>query len=72
MDEVFTLTQGTNSPNREEKFVYSSSSIYGIVDFLIKGDESANKYHIYVTDYSHNSIPYEDWERSSNHEFKRT
>lgn len=61
MDEVFTLTQEINSPNKEENYIYSSSNIYDIIDFLIKGDEPANKYHIYVTDFNHSSTPYEDW-----------
>ena len=62
MDEVFTLTK-FNRNSRTEDFVYSSQSIYDIIDKMFSVEDYAeiNDFQIYVTDYGRNSIPYKEW-----------
>lgn len=62
MDEVFTLTKKIDTFDGEvERFICSSSSIYDIIDNMFSESAPIYSYHIYVTDFDHNSISYEDW-----------
>ena len=61
MDEVFTLTK-LNPESREEDFVYSSQSIFDIIDKMYSvGFCNIEDFKIYVTCYNGNSIPYKEW-----------
>ena len=61
MDRVFTLTQ-MNHTSHSEDFVYSSQSIYDILDKMFSvGYAEIHDFQIYVTDCAGNSKPYKGW-----------
>ena len=61
MDKVFTLTQ-YNSDSRTEEFIYSSQNIFDIIDKMYSvGFCNIEDFHIYVTDFNGNSVPYKEW-----------